>query len=167
MLFIPPSFYSFYYFCCNNSKSKLEHPYFRTRWFSNLLHLRNTIKVNVLYKTVTLQKAFLSTNTVLILLRNLEKHAKQVFLFENYSPRMLSGLFHVETSFSAAVIITTSWIDPASKSHKVDYEKNPLEACLVISTGLSKTFLSTWTHPNLTQDTPQVFVYKPMSELCG
>lgn len=32
----------------------------------------------------------LSMHTVLILLRNLEKHTNQVFLFENYSPRMLS-----------------------------------------------------------------------------
>lgn len=79
--------------------------------------------MNVPYKTVTLQKGLLSTHTVLILLRNLEKQAKQVFLFENDSSRMLSWMFYVVASFSIAVITTTSCTDPAREASKLIMKK--------------------------------------------
>lgn len=148
---------------------KLEHSNFRTRWFSNLLQLRNTLlEVNVLYKTVTLQKAFLSTNTVLILLRNLEKHTKHVFFFSlkiillEFSP----DCFMLKLPFLLQLLLphleqTPCKQEPRCWLWKKSFRKSVWSFLLV------PPRLSLCEHSAAWLKTPHRYLYKPMSELCG
>lgn len=114
--------------------------------------------MNVPYKTVTLQKGLLSTHTVLILLRNLEKQAKQEsFFLKTILLECSPECFMLYLLFLLQLLLRhleqTLQEKPLSWLWKKSFRKHVWSFLLV-----PPRLFSGWTESNLTQDTPQVFV---------